>query len=128
MSSIGPAPGPVAGSSGGVSFISSRFTMMKSLPVSVRMKCSRVFIASAGDPELNPNERNGALIALDATSGNEIWRGKTQLPLFATPVIVADSIVVAMNSQDVLLELAIFDLTDLDSSWTFTPPDDEGGQ
>lgn len=81
----------------------------------------KIFIASGGDPELDPNERDGALIALDAGSGDELWRDETQLPLFATPVIAADSIVVVMNGQDLPLELVAFDLADLNSSWTYTP-------
>ncbi len=86
----------------------------------------KVYIASAGDPEISPNDRTGALIALDSETGDETWRGETQLPLFSTPVIAADSIAIAMNGQDVPLELKFYDLENLDTNWTFIP-NTEGG-
>lgn len=68
-----------------------------------------VFIASAGDPDLAPNERTGALIAFDAEDGSELWRQSTTRPLFTTPVIAGDTIVVAQDDVQTLLVYFSFD-------------------
>ncbi len=87
-----------------------------------------VYIASAGDPNVEPNLRGGALVALSAENGQELWRKTTASPIFTTPVIVDNSIVVAMQSQQKPLTLVIYNLDDPDSSWSFEPeiPGEEG--
>ena len=69
----------------------------------------KVFIASAGDPEDKPDERTGALIAFDAETGDELWRSATQAPLFTTPVVSGDMVVVAQDDEQVLLVYFSFD-------------------
>jgi outer membrane protein assembly factor BamB len=86
-----------------------------------------VYVAGAGDPDLDPKERQGTLIALSAETGDELWREQTSTPLFATPVIMEDSIVIAMQGEAGQVTLEIIDLSDPESSWTFNPQvDDEG--
>jgi outer membrane protein assembly factor BamB len=85
-----------------------------------------VFIASGGDPEIDRNDRTGALIALDTETGKETWREETRLPVFATPVVASDIIALATNSQDILLEMKFFDLENLNTNWTYAP-ESEGG-
>jgi outer membrane protein assembly factor BamB len=69
----------------------------------------KLFIASAGDPELQPEERKGALFAYDAESGSFLWESVTDAPLFATPVIAGDTIVVAQDNLETLLVYFSFD-------------------
>jgi outer membrane protein assembly factor BamB len=78
-----------------------------------------ILIASAGDPSAPPSERSGELIALDAESGSEMWRRATDQPLFSTPVIAGDTIVVAQ--QDAQALLVYFD-ADGDQTGTFELP------
>ncbi len=80
-----------------------------------------VYVAAAGDPDIAPAERQGTLIALSADTGEELWQNQMPSPLFTTPVIVEDSIVVAMQNETGPLTLEIIDLSDPDRSWTFVP-------
>jgi outer membrane protein assembly factor BamB len=74
-----------------------------------------VYIASEG----NRNTKEGLLVALDAETGEEVWQRTTKSPLFTTPIIVEDMIVVAMiNDQAVL---AAFDLENGDPEWSYMP-------
>lgn len=75
----------------------------------------RVYIASEGNRETD----EGLLIALDANSGEEVWQRTVNSPLFATPVVIDDVIVVAMQSE--LAVLAAFDLESGDPKWTYLP-------
>lgn len=79
----------------------------------------KILIASAGDPNIPPEERSGELIAYDAESGAEVWRRATDRPLFSTPVIADDTIVVAQ--EDALALLVYFNL-DGDQTGTFALP------
>ncbi len=78
-----------------------------------------LYVASAGDVNVNEAERQGALIALDDEDGRELWRKTTSAPLYTTPVAVNDTIVVALISQDALL--LVFDQKDGSQRWSFRP-------
>ena len=80
-----------------------------------------VYVAGGGDPEVSADERQGTLTALSAENGEELWQNTMAAPLFTTPVIVKDSIVVAMQTEQTQLTLEVIDLTDPDRSWTFVP-------
>jgi outer membrane protein assembly factor BamB len=69
----------------------------------------KVFIASAGDPAEQLGDRSGALVALDAETGEQLWRETTARPLFTTPVIVGDTVVVAEEDLENLLVYISFD-------------------
>jgi outer membrane protein assembly factor BamB len=69
----------------------------------------KLFIASAGDPSASPDERAGALIAFDAEAGEQLWREPSDAPLFTTPVISGEKIVVAQEDPQTLLLYFSFD-------------------
>jgi outer membrane protein assembly factor BamB len=70
-------------------------------PVTV---ADKIIIASAGDPAIPRSQRvGGELIAYDAKSGSELWRKGTSQPLFSTPVVAGDKIVVAQQDAQALL-------------------------
>ena len=83
-----------------------------------------VYIASAGDQSVAPDERSGVLIAFDAETGEELWRSSTRAPLFSTPVVVEDTIVVAQQDPQALL--VYFDLGSGAQTGTYAPPTTEG--
>lgn len=64
----------------------------------------KVFITGAG----NIDTREGLLLALDEQSGEALWQCTTRAPLFTTPVIAGNHIVVAMSGE--LGLLAAYDL------------------
>lgn len=74
-----------------------------------------VYIAAEG----NRNSEEGLLLALDAQTGTEVWQRTTSAPLFTTPVIVEDVIIVAMNSERVVL--AAYDLESGSPQWSYLP-------
>jgi outer membrane protein assembly factor BamB len=76
-----------------------------------------VYVALIRDTD-NGNNTGGALVALSAEDGREQWREETPAPLFATPVVAGDSIVVALQSEEALLMM--FDL-DGGNRRTFLP-------
>jgi outer membrane protein assembly factor BamB len=82
-----------------------------------------VFIASAG--KLNGGEtdviRRGALVALDLETGEELWREETSAPIYTTPVIVNESVVVALPPGGEVL-LIVFNQSDGDEIWRYSPP------
>jgi len=69
----------------------------------------KLFIASAGDPAANPDQRTGALIAFDAETGAQLWSKSTARPLFTTPVVIGDTVVVAEEDLENLLVYFSFD-------------------
>ncbi|UCG22870.1 MAG: PQQ-like beta-propeller repeat protein [Chloroflexota bacterium] len=79
-----------------------------------------VYIASAGEQSVAPDERSGVLIAFDAETGDELWRATTRAPLFTTPVVVEDTIVVAQEDPQALL--VYFDLESGAQTGSFAPP------
>jgi outer membrane protein assembly factor BamB len=80
-----------------------------------------VYVATGGDPDLNASERSGALFALDAESGEESWRITTMVPVYTTPAIVGDSIVLALQSQEQPLTLLTIDTNDSSRTSTLIP-------
>lgn len=68
------------------------------------------------------NIESGLLVALSAEDGEEQWRETTPAPLFTTPVVAGDSIVVALQSTEALL--LMFDLEG-GGRRTFLPPSAE---
>ena len=85
-----------------------------------------VFIASAG--QINGDSadgvRRGALIALDAETGDELWREETPAPIYSTPVIVQDTVVVALppGGENLLL---VYNQADGDEIWQYSLPVEE---
>ena len=82
-----------------------------------------ILIASAGDPNAPTAERTGALFAYDAASGAEVWSRTTDQPLFSTPVIAGDTIVVAQENTQALL---LYFNADGDQIGTFALPTSQG--
>lgn len=74
-----------------------------------------VYIAAEG----NVATEEGLLVALDTETGAEIWQRTTRAPLFTTPVIVDDMIVVAMNSEQAIL--AAYDRASGNPQWAYLP-------
>jgi outer membrane protein assembly factor BamB len=74
-----------------------------------------LYIASEGNRET----KEGLLIAMDAETGTEIWQKTTNQPLYSTPVIADDAIIVAMNS-DVITMIA-YSLESGDQKWSYQP-------
>ena len=82
----------------------------------------RLYVASTGDPK----EGKGLLVALDAATGLQQWQQTTDSPLFTTPVIVDDVIVVALG-QIVNDLLIAYDLETGNQQWGYNPtPGEEG--
>jgi outer membrane protein assembly factor BamB len=85
-----------------------------------------VFIASAGQISNGTADgpRRGALIALDAETGDELWREETPAPIYSTPAIVGDSIVIALppGSENLLL---VYNQADGDEIWQYSLPVEE---
>jgi outer membrane protein assembly factor BamB len=86
-----------------------------------------VYVATGGDPELNASERVGALIAIDADSGKELWKitdldsGQDMDPVYTTPAIIGDVIVLAMQSEEQPLTVLTVDTTDHNLTSTLFP-------
>jgi outer membrane protein assembly factor BamB len=76
-----------------------------------------VYFASLGNSE----SEEGLLVALNATTGNELWQTTTSAPLFSDPIIVGDVIVVAMQSEVGVLQG--YDLETGEQEWTYLPPE-----
>ena len=76
-----------------------------------------VYFASLGNEE----SEEGLLVALRATTGEELWQTTTPAPLFSDPVIVGDVIVVAMQSEVGVLQG--YDLETGQQEWTYQPPE-----
>jgi outer membrane protein assembly factor BamB len=76
-----------------------------------------VYIASLGNSE----SEEGLLVALRATTGEELWQTTTPAPLFSDPVIVGDVIVVAIQSEAGVLQGYKLDTGELD--WSYQPPE-----
>ncbi|HUM71731.1 MAG TPA: PQQ-like beta-propeller repeat protein, partial [Chloroflexota bacterium] len=74
-----------------------------------------VYIAAEG----NDSTEEGLLVALDAETGAEIWQRTTRAPLFTTPVIVDDMIIVAMHSE--LAVLSAYDRATGTPKWSYVP-------
>lgn len=62
-------------------------------------------IFSGGDKTTDKDQQQGTLLALATADGTELWRQRTSVPVYSTPVIVGDQLVVALNSTQGLLFL-----------------------
>ncbi|HUS94788.1 MAG TPA: PQQ-binding-like beta-propeller repeat protein [Patescibacteria group bacterium] len=80
-----------------------------------------VYVSSGGDPDLEAADRIGALIAIDANTGKELWRITDLDPIFTTPAIVGDAIVVATQSEEHPLTVTTIDTTEHDRTSTLFP-------
>lgn len=75
----------------------------------------KLYIASEG----NRDTKEGLLVALDRQTGEEVWQQTTQAPLFATPIIINEAIVVAMNGEQTTL--SAFALETGLPQWVYVP-------
>ncbi len=75
-----------------------------------------VYFASLGNTE----SEEGLLVAMDAATGKELWQITTPAPLFSTPVIVGEVVVVAMQSDAGVLQG--YELETGRLSWSYQPP------
>ncbi len=107
----------VDGQSGQPIWSESFNSYMVAAPV---VKDGKVFVSTAGSLDTEPDERLGSLIALDAITGDELWREPTPAPLFTTPVFINDDIVVAFDNQGIL-NLVVYETENGDDLWTFQP-------
>ena len=77
-----------------------------------------VYVVSLGNGE----SEEGLLVALDAATGDELWQVTTPAPLFTTPIIINDVIVVAMQSEVGVLQG--YELETGNLAWSYLPPAD----
>lgn len=61
----------------------------------------------------------GALTAYSAEDGTQVWQITTPVPVWTTPVIVGNSIVIALDKSDALL--IAYDLTGGAEQWRYVP-------
>jgi outer membrane protein assembly factor BamB len=78
-----------------------------------------VYLASLGNSE----SEEGLLVAMDAANGEELWQVTTPAPLFSTPIIIGDVIVVALQSDAGVLQGYNLESGQLD--WSYLPPTPE---
>lgn len=78
-----------------------------------------VYLASLGNSE----SEEGLLVAMDAATGKELWQVTTPAPLFSTPIIIDDVIVIAMQSEVGILQG--YKLEDGQLDWSYVPPTPE---
>ena len=76
-----------------------------------------VYFVSLGNSE----SEEGLLAAVDAATGDELWQITTSAPLFSTPVIIDDVIVIAMQSEAGVLQA--YELESGDLAWSYNPPE-----
>lgn len=79
-----------------------------------------VYVTTAGDPEVDKDERQGSLIALSSDDGELLWRKKIPQPVYTPPLIVEDSVVVGLIEGSALL--LKFDSSDGSLTWTYDRP------
>jgi outer membrane protein assembly factor BamB len=82
-----------------------------------------VYVTTAGDPEVDKDERQGSLIALSTDDGEVLWQEQVPQPLYTTPLVVGDSVVVGLIEGSALL--LKFDSNDGSPTWTFPRPGTE---
>ena len=76
----------------------------------------RLYIAS----EIAGETPTGALTAYSTSDGQQLWTVPTSTPLYATPVLVDDTLVVA--TQDTNALLIGLDLTNGQERWRYALP------
>jgi outer membrane protein assembly factor BamB len=82
-----------------------------------------VYVATAGDPDVDKGERQGSLIALSIDDGEVLWRKKIPQPLYTPPLVMGDSVVVGLIEGSALL--LKFDSNDGNLTWTYDRPGTE---
>ena len=82
-----------------------------------------VYVVTTGDPEVDSDERNGSVVALSMDNGDVLWNEQVQQRLYTPPIVVGESVLVALNEGDALL--LEFDGNDGRLTWTFPRPSDE---
>ena len=87
------------------------------IQASPAVKDGVVYFASLG----NEDSEEGLLVAFDTADGEELWQTTTPAPLFTTPVIIDDTIIVAMQSEAGVLQGYELETGDLD--WSYSPPE-----
>ena len=87
------------------------------IQASPTVKDGVVYFASLGNEE----SEEGLLVAIDAANGKELWQTTTPAPLFTSPVIIGEVIVVAMQSEAGVLQGYELETGDLD--WSYVPPE-----
>lgn len=79
-----------------------------------------VYIVTAGDPELDGDERKGSVTALSTESGELVWQEHLAEPLYTPALVVGDSVVVAQTLGSELL--LAYDALDGSLDWTYDRP------
>lgn len=80
-----------------------------------------VFIASVIGVATD-NEQSGELLAVSAENGDQLWRKQLTTPIFTSPVIASDRLVVLFtDSADNPFELRFYDLSTGSESGMFVP-------
>ena len=82
-----------------------------------------VYVVTAGDPEVDGDERRGSLVALSTVDGEQLWEKQIPQPVYTPPLVIGDSVVVALNEGSVLL--MEFDGNDGSLTWTYDRPGNE---
>jgi outer membrane protein assembly factor BamB len=95
------------------------FTADGSIEAGIAAGSDAVYIPVVlGDPQ---SGQTGQIVALTAESGAELWRIELSEPVFITPVIVNQSIVVATQPNGVPVLLTVYDLDSGSQRWTYNP-------
>jgi outer membrane protein assembly factor BamB len=82
-----------------------------------------LYVSTTGRSDAEDEERRGTLFALSSEDGEILWQERTQYLLFTGPVVIGDSVVIALTEQSELL--LIFDRLDGSLLWTFDRPNSE---
>jgi outer membrane protein assembly factor BamB len=84
-----------------------------------------IYIATAGDLALPEVERQGALYALAAADGREIWNAPAPQPVYTTPAVVDEGVVVVSRYNPAVpgqALLTVFAKEDGSQVWQYMPP------
>ena len=79
-----------------------------------------VYVVTTGDPEVDGDERNGSVIAMSTDNGKVVWEEQVPQPLYTPPLVIGESVVVALNEGSALL--LEFDGNDGSLNWTYDRP------
>ncbi|MFW6068631.1 MAG: PQQ-binding-like beta-propeller repeat protein [Chloroflexota bacterium] len=80
-----------------------------------------VVYVTAGETEGDEDERRGQIMALDAESGDILWQREADAPVFSTPVLVGDSLVIVFQTEQ-SADMNVFNRDDGALTWEFTLP------
>lgn len=80
-----------------------------------------VVYVTSGQVQGDDDERIGEVIALDAANGSVIWQRETNAPVFSTPVLAGDFVVIVyLDGQSPKLE--VYDRENGTLTWEFVLP------